>query len=278
MAEPVHREPAPEAGAAPTDDPATTAAACRPVSLAPGATGTGRVAVPYESPLVAFRGYRAAGEHVLQSDRSPRPRRPRSKGAYDRDHRAGARPAGKAEGEVCTGIFAYHIDPARALCPFDLRGLCHDPRCPWLSRDDYTLNAAQRTAAHAALAIDGAKRGGVKPHPVHPDCLSLRTMPAWLPPPPDVSRATRLRFLASREGAPRDVEVPVYISPSVPGLGGVGCSGRAGGGGRGGGGGGGGGRGSGGGRGGGSGGGGGVSGGGEVGMAPDRYRYFHNTE
>ena len=35
----------------------------------------------------------------------------------------------------CTGIFAHRVDPRRALCPFDLRGLCHDPKCPWQSRE-----------------------------------------------------------------------------------------------------------------------------------------------
>jgi hypothetical protein len=164
---PAPGELAPATGAAPTG---ASGAASGPASLAPGATASGdvtgggaasgevpcgeaasgvvrgggsatRVAVAYESPLVVFRGYRAGGQHVLQPDCSPRPR-----------HGQGAqqRPISKAQAasDHCTGIFAHHIEWRRALCPFDLRGLCHDPRCPWQSRDDYTLNGAQRAGAY----------------------------------------------------------------------------------------------------------------------------------
>jgi hypothetical protein len=88
--------------------------------------------------------------------------------------------AAAAAAAKCTGIFAHRIDPQRALCPFDLRGLCHDPKCPWLSRGDYTLCEADRATAAPPFMLCGGGNGKqqVTMSPQHPQCLSLRDVSA----------------------------------------------------------------------------------------------------
>jgi len=99
----------------------------------PGSGAGSRLTAIYESPLLAFRGYRAGSDELIQSDVSLFNASVRTRAGAG----AGGRSATSAEVGVestSTGIYALRIDPHRALCPFDLRGLCHDPKCPWLSR------------------------------------------------------------------------------------------------------------------------------------------------
>ena len=98
----------------------------------------------YESPMLAFRGYRAAGAAVVQSDVF-------TPAVCTRQKKRGQV---KITGPFGSGIFKYRVDPNRALCPFDLRGLCHDPQCPWQSRADYTLNGDEMQRMFDACGED----------------------------------------------------------------------------------------------------------------------------
>mmetsp|Transcript_23096 Transcript_23096/g.57208 ORF Transcript_23096/g.57208 Transcript_23096/m.57208 type:complete len:431 (-) Transcript_23096:874-2166(-) len=196
----------------------------------PGSGAGSRLTAIYESPLLAFRGYRAGSDELIQSDVSLFNASVRTRAGAG----AGGRSATSVEVGVestSTGIYALRIDPHRALCPFDLRGLCHDPKCPWLSRDDYTLRETDRAWVRQNLdprLPDNMRRARAG----HPECTSLQDVEAVYArtePSRDAGAAKRQRFFAS-ECPPREIEVPRYESPSMPrleGLG-IGCVGAGG--------------------------------------------------
>ena len=56
--------------------------------------------------------------------------------------------------DVSSPTFSHAIDPLWPLCPFDLRGECRDPSCPWQSKDDTCISGSE-------LVSDLVKLGAV---------------------------------------------------------------------------------------------------------------------
>lgn len=56
--------------------------------------------------------------------------------------------------DVSSTTFSHAIDPLWPLCPFDLRGECRDPSCPWQSKDDTCISGSE-------LVSDLVKLGAV---------------------------------------------------------------------------------------------------------------------
>ena len=184
------------------------------------------------SPLVMVAAYRAGGDAVLQGDVYIPP-------AVLKKGRGKARVGGGALSVTeknAPGVFSQRVDASRALCPYDLRGLCHDPKCPWQSRDDYVLTREERIAAHDVFSrSNGRVRSGgdvfsvrsvITPHEKYPECLALRSINFDAKPLRRHATTRRRKWLLSSQGKdPPEVKTPLYNSPSVARLEGrgIGC-------------------------------------------------------
>jgi hypothetical protein len=199
---------------------------------APPPSSSSSTSTSYVSPLVMFAAYRAGGDAVLQGDVYIPP-------AVLKKGRGKARVGGGALSVTeknAPGVFSQRVDASRALCPYDLRGLCHDPKCPWQSRDDYVLTREERKAAHDVFSrSNGRVRSGgdvfsvrsvITPHEKYPECLALRSINFDAKPLRRHATTRRRKWLLSSQGKdPPEVKTPLYNSPSVARLEGrgIGC-------------------------------------------------------
>ena len=153
-----------------------------------------------------------------------------------RSERSGSSGALSVTEKNAPGVFSQRVDASRALCPYDLRGLCHDPKCPWQSRDDYVLTREERKAAHDVFSrSNGRVRSGgdvfsvrsvITPHEKYPECLALRSINFDAKPLRRHATTRRRKWLLSSQGKdPPEVKTPLYNSPSVARLEGrgIGC-------------------------------------------------------